>query len=218
MQSQPPPSERIRVRRLPQRGRYDPGVIAAIVDEAWICHVATAAGCEPRVIPMFHARIGSNIFLHGSRGSQLLRAIGDGNPVCAAFTLLDGLVLARSAFHHSMNYRSVVLFGRGRAVCDDAEKMDALRALTERAGHGRWNETRPPSPEEFNATTVVALPLDEASAKIRSGPPVDDAADLALPYWAGQIPFRTITGPPIPAADLAASIELPGSVRSLLRD
>lgn len=210
------PTSRSKLRRIPQRGCYDREVVNAIIDEALICHVAIAHDGLPRVIPMFHARIDATLYLHGSAASHLLRALGAGAGTCVAFTLLDGLVLARSAFHHSLNYRSVVLFGRARDVADPDERLEALRALTERAAPGRWLETRQPSPQELKATALAAVPIDEASAKIRSGPPIDDAADLHLGYWAGEVPLRTITLPAVPAPDLAAGMELPGSVMALL--
>lgn len=201
--SHPPPSERTRIRRLPARGDYDPATIHAIIDEAWLCHVGVATGEGPRVIPMFHSRVEAQLFLHGSPGSRLLRHMADGAEVCLTFTLLDGLVLARSAFHHSMNYRSAVLFGRGREVVDSTEKRGALKALTNRVYPGRWEETRPPNESELRGTLVVAVPIEEASAKIRVGPPKDDPDDLALPHWAGVMPLALKAGKPIPAENLS---------------
>jgi nitroimidazol reductase NimA-like FMN-containing flavoprotein (pyridoxamine 5'-phosphate oxidase superfamily) len=203
------------VRRLPQRGAYDRETITEIIDAAPICHVGLVSNERPVVIPMLHARVDEHVYLHGSPGSRLLRNLGDGGPTCLSFTILDALVLARSALHHSMNYRSVVLFGRGRAVTDRQEKLRALEAFVEHVAPGRWHETRQPDEQEFKATAVVAVPIEEASAKVRTGPPVDDKADLDGPYWAGLVPLPTRVGPLIPAPDLPDSIAAPASLGNL---
>ncbi len=191
-----PPSERTRLRRLPQRGSYERGTIDAILDEGLVCHVGFVAEGQPYVIPTTYARVGDQLYVHGSAASRMLRAIS-GAPVCVTVTLLDGLVLARSAFHHSMNYRSVVVLGRAVEVTDAAERLAALEAIVEHMQPGRWSEVRPPSAQELRATSVLRLPIDECSAKIRSGGPIDDEADLALDCWAGVIPLRLQPQPPI---------------------
>lgn len=198
-----PPSDRTRVRRLPGRGAWDRATIDVILDEALVCHLGFVDEGQPFVIPTIHARSGDVVWLHGSSASRAMRCAGDGRPICVTVTLQDGLVLARSAFHHSMNYRSVVLLGSARAVTDPDEKTRALRDLSEHVMPGRWAEVREPNPIELRATTVVALPIDEASAKIRSGGPIDDEADLALECWAGVVPIGLVSGPPVPSPDLA---------------
>lgn len=205
-----PPTERARVRRLPERGVYDRGTIEAIVDAAPICHLGwvTDEG-SPRVIPTIHARVGETLYIHGSAASRTLRGIADGREVCVVMTLLDGLVLARSAFHHSMNYRSVVCYGRPRVVTDRQEKLDACRAIVRHVLPGREDEARMPTERELEQTTIVAVPLAEASAKVRTGPPKDDPEDLALPIWAGVVPLRTVPGDPETAPDLGPGIPPP---------
>ena len=192
----PAPSERTRVRRLPRRGAYDRATIDAILDEALICHLAFSVDGQPYAIPTAYARIGDHVYVHGSAASRMLRAAG-GAPVCFTATLLDGLVLARSAFHHSMNYRSVVVLGGAEEVSDEEERLAAMRALVERVAPGRWAEIRPPNPQELKATTILRLAIAESSAKIRTGPPIDDDEDLALPCWAGVIPLALAAGAPI---------------------
>lgn len=178
-----------RVRRLAKRANYDTEMIYAIVDSAPICHVGLIDDGRPVVIPTIHARIADELVLHGAPASRLLKYVAEGLPLCVTVTHLDGLVLARSVFHHSMNYRSAVLFGNGRLLEDDDEKMAALYAITEHVMPGRWDDARQPNAQELRATTVVAMPIDHASAKIRSGPPVDDEEDYALPLWAGVLPL-----------------------------
>jgi uncharacterized protein len=185
------PSARTAVRRRAQRGRYERDVVHAILDEALVCHVGFESDHGPVVLPTMHARVDDTLYLHGAVGNAMLRALAAGAPVCVTVTLLDGLVLARSAFHHSMNYRSVVVFGNATAVDDRAAKLAALEALIERIHPGRWTEARPPTDAELRQTLVVAVPLDEASAKVRSGPPIDDPEDYALEVWAGEIPLET---------------------------
>jgi uncharacterized protein len=207
-----PPSERTRVRRLPERGAYDRDTIDAILDEALICHLAWVQDGEPRVIPTIHARSGDTLYVHGSNASRTLRGTKGGAPVAAEVTLLDGLVLARSAFHHSMNYRSVVVYGRAREVTDPDEKFAAQRALVEHVAHGRADDARLPNQRELNQTTILAIPIEEASAKIRSGPVKDDPEDMELPVWAGILPLRTVPGEPEPDAQLPEGIGAPGYV------
>lgn len=191
------PSRRARVRRRPERGRYDRATIDAILDEALVCHLGFVAEDGPLVIPTIHGRAGDALYLHGSAASRALRAAAGGAPICVTATLVDGLVLARSAFHHSMNYRSVVLLGCAAPVEDPGEKLAALRAISEHVLPGRWDEVRPPDSRELQATGVVRLALDECSAKVRTGPPLDDAADLALECWAGILPLRLVAGEPV---------------------
>lgn len=192
-----PKTDKNRVKRLPDRARYDRETVYQILDEALLCRVGFAADNQPYVIPINFARVENTIVLHGSKSSRLLRHIEAGNPVCVEATILDGLVLARSVFHSSVNYRSVVLFGTGRVVTDNAEKMSALEAITEHLIPGRWSEARLPTEKELNATLVVAIEIDSASAKVRSGPPGDDEADYALPIWAGVLPLEEKASAPI---------------------
>lgn len=212
-----PPSERTRVRRLPERGAYDRETIDAILDEALICHLAWVQDGEPRVIPTIHARSGDTLYVHGSNASRTLRGTKEGAPVAAEVTLLDGLVLARSAFHHSMNYRSVVVYGHAREVTDPDEKFAAQRALVDHVAHGRADDARLPNQRELDQTTILAIPIEEASAKIRTGPPKDDAEDMDLPIWAGVLPLRTIPGAPEPDPELPGDVEPPGYVTDYQR-
>ncbi len=200
---------RNRVRRIPERGQYDQSTIYAIIDEALICHVAFAVDGQPFVIPTIHARMGDELILHGAKASRLMKHIQAGSPVSVAITLLDGLVMARSVFHSSMNYRSVVLFGQGRTLDANDEKMAALAVLTEHLARGRWQEARLPTLQELSATAVVALPIESASAKLRSGPPNDDPEDYALPIWAGVLPLQQTALPPVADPKLAPGIEAP---------
>ena len=200
---------RNRVRRIPERGHYDKATIYAIVDEALICHVAFAVDGQPFVVPTIHARMGDELILHGAKASRLLKHIEAGHPVSVAITLLDGLVMARSVFHSSMNYRSAVIFGAGRVLASDDEKLAALEALSEHLARGRWQDARRPTALELNATTVVALAIDSASAKVRTGPPNDDAEDYALPIWAGVVPLQQTPLPLQPDPKLAAGIVAP---------
>ena len=224
-----PVTDRTRLRRHPERGHTARAVLDAILDEGFVVHVGfTAGGAQPFVIPTTYVRIGHALYIHGAVASRMLRAGADGIDLCATVTLLDGLVLARSAFHHSMNYRSVVIVGRARPVDDADEKERILTALVERLIPGRTGVARPPSAEEVKATTVLALPLEEASVKIRTGPPIDAERDLVLPVWTGVIPLalragaaqpadgsvgrppeRTLAGPVVTGAPDPASVELP---------
>src|SRR5271168_4601148 len=184
------PTERTQLKRLPKRASYDQAQIHAILDEGFLCHVGFVLDGQPYVIPTGYARSGEQLYIHGSAASRMLRTLAQGVDVCVTVTLLDGLVLARSAFHHSMNYRSVVVLGRAVAVTDIAEKRRVLAALLEHVLTGRSGQAREPNDKELAATLVLALPLTEASAKIRRGPPLDDEADYALNYWAGELPLH----------------------------
>jgi uncharacterized protein len=201
-------TERTRVKRLPKRGRHDRETVNAILDEALIAHIAFEKNGEPAVLPTAHWRKGDTLFVHGHSKNAMLHAALE-QPICVCVTLLDGLVLARSGFHHSINYRSAVIFGAAREVSDPAEKMEALRAFTDKIAPGRWDEIREPTAQELKATMVMAIPIAEASAKIRTGPPVDDEEDYALPVWAGVVPITQVTGTAIPDDRLPAGTPLP---------
>jgi len=200
---------RTTLKRLPQRGAFDRESINQILDEGFICHVGFAVDGQPYVIPTGYARAGDRLFIHGSQASRMLRTLGQGIDVCLTVTLIDGLVLARSAFHHSMNYRSVVVFGRATVVDEREEKLSALRALSDHMIPGRWDDVRKPSERELQLTTVLSLPLDEASAKVRTGPPLDDEEDYELPVWAGVIPLRMVANAPHPDPRLPVEIDPP---------
>jgi nitroimidazol reductase NimA-like FMN-containing flavoprotein (pyridoxamine 5'-phosphate oxidase superfamily) len=190
------PTSRTRVRRVPKRAVYDRAAIEAILDEALYCHLGFVADGQPYVIPTLHARVGDTVYVHGSAASRAIRALGGGIPACLTVTLADGVVLARSAFHHSLNYRSAMLLGTLRLVEGPEEQWRALEAFTEQLVPGRWAAVREPSEQELKGTSVLALALEEASAKVRTGPPVDDEEDVALPVWAGVVPLRTVAGRP----------------------
>lgn len=209
---------RSRIKRLPKRGHYDRETIYRILDEALICHVGIVELGQPFVIPINFARIGESIVLHGAKASRLLKFIEGGNPVCVEVTIVDGLVLARSVFHHSMNYRSVVLFGTGRIVEDELEKMAALEAITEHLIPGRWKEARLPNRREMNATLVVSIKIDEASAKIRTGLPIDDEEDYDLPVWAGVLPLREASLSPIRDEMQSKEVALPPYIADYSRN
>lgn len=211
------PSERTRVARLPKRGAYDRRTIYKILDEAFVCHVGFVVDGQPYVIPTNFGRAGDTLYLHGSAASRMLRALGEGVPVCVTVTLVDGLVLARSAFHHSVNYRSVVVLGTAKPVSDPAEKMEALRLFTEHIMKGRWDEIRQPNEHELKATSVLALPLEEASAKVRTGGPVDEEEDYVLPVWAGVLPLPVTPGAPVPDARLNGGTLVPPNVAAYSR-
>ena len=191
-------TERTRIRRLPERGNYDRKTIDAILDEALICHVGFVVEGRPVVIPTIHARVGDHLYFHGSPAAGLLRNLREGADACITVTLVDGLVLARSGFHSSMNYRSVVVFGKAQEVSDPDEKVRVLDALVEHVCRGRTADLRPHSEKELKQTLVLRVPIDEASAKIRTGPPKDDEADYALPVWAGVLPLAIVAGAPLP--------------------
>jgi nitroimidazol reductase NimA-like FMN-containing flavoprotein (pyridoxamine 5'-phosphate oxidase superfamily) len=202
-------SERTRVVREPQRGVYDRETIYKILDEGLVCHVGFSADAQPFVIPTLYARIDDAICFHGSSASRMLRGVSEGRSVCVTVTLVDGLVLARSVFNHSMNYRSVVVLGKATLVAAPEEKVEALRAFTEKILPQRWDDARQPNEKELKATSILRLPLSEASAKVRVGPPEDDASDYALPVWAGVIPLRTLAGAPIRDERCDLGIPLP---------
>jgi nitroimidazol reductase NimA-like FMN-containing flavoprotein (pyridoxamine 5'-phosphate oxidase superfamily) len=192
------PTERTQVKRLPKRGKYDRETVHKILDDGFVCHVGFSVDGQPFVIPTNYGRTSDVLYLHGSAASRMLRTLSGGVPVCVTVTHVDGLVLARSAFHHSVNYRSVVILGTARLVEDPAEKMEALRIFTEHVMKGRWDDVRQPTEQELKATTVLALPLEEVSAKVRTGGPIDDEADYALPVWAGVLPLEVSVKAPIP--------------------
>ena len=206
------PTPRTTVRRLPDRARYDRDTLESILDEGLVCHVGFVDGGQPFVVPSAYARRGDRIVIHGSAASRMIRALAAGAPACVTVTLLDGLVLARSAFHHSMNYRSVVVLGTATEVTDPEEKGRALDAIVEHVAPGRLSSVRSPSEVEMRATRVVELPLDEASAKVRTGPPKDDEADYALGIWAGELPLRLDPLVPVDDARLAPGLTPPPHV------
>jgi len=203
------PTERTRVVREPQRGVYDRETIYRILDEGLVCHVGFFTDGQPFVIPTLYARIGDAVYFHGSAASRMLRGVNEGANICLTVTLTDGIVLARSVFNHSMNYRSVVALGKATLVDEPQEKLEALRAFTEKILPGRWADARQPNEKELKSTSILRLPLTEASAKVRVGPPEDDAPDYALPVWAGVIPLRVAAGAPIRDEKCDLGIPLP---------
>ncbi|HYW71229.1 MAG TPA: pyridoxamine 5'-phosphate oxidase family protein [Pyrinomonadaceae bacterium] len=209
-----PQTPRTTLKRLPKRGSHERETINEILDEGFICHVGFAADGQPFVIPTGYARVADKLLIHGSQASRMLRALKTGIDVCVTVTLIDGLVLARSAFHHSMNYRSVVILGRAQLIEEREEKLAALFALSEHIIRGRWAEVREPTEAELQQTTVLSLPIDEASAKIRTGPPLDDEEDYAMNVWAGVLPLHLATGTPIPDPRLPDDIK----IRSYITD
>jgi len=211
------PTDRTQVKRLPKRGAYDHDTVFKILDEAFVCHVGFVVDGQPFVIPTNFGRVGETLYLHGSAASRMLRTLSEGIPICVTATLIDGLVLARSAFHHSVNYRSVVVLGTARLVTEPAEKMEALRLFTEHIMKGRWEQIRWPSEQELKGTTVLALPLEEVSAKVRTGGPVDDEEDYALPVWAGVLPLPVRVSAPIADSRLASGIAVPENVAKYSR-
>jgi nitroimidazol reductase NimA-like FMN-containing flavoprotein (pyridoxamine 5'-phosphate oxidase superfamily) len=218
------PHPRVEVRRAPERASYERNEIESILDAGFICHLGfvprgteAGDGLAPVVLPTMYARIDDRIYVHGSPASRMLKTLRGPLPVCLTVTHLDGLVYARSAFHHSVNYRSVVVMGRATEVTDTEEKLAALKALIERFGAGRWADARKPSLKEFNKTLVLALPLDEASAKIRKGPPVDDDEDLEIAVWAGVVPVALTPGEPVPDPMLPPTIGRPAYLTSETR-
>ena len=205
-------SARNRVRRIPDRGQYNKDEIYPIVDQAMICHVGIVQDRQPFVIPTLHARRGDEILLHGASTSRLMKHVEAGEPVCITITHTDGIVLARSVFHHSINYRSAVLFGTGYLVTETDAKAAALKSFTERIMPGRWDDARQPTPNELKATSVVAVTIDSASAKVRVGPPGDDEEDYALPIWAGVVPLTQGVDAPVADPRLTDGIEVPGYI------
>ena len=210
-------TERTKLKRLPKRGYFDRETVYGILDEGFICHVGFAPEGQPFVIPTGYARVDDNVYIHGSQASRMLRTLSGGVDACVTVTIIDGLVLARSAFHHSMNYRSVVVFGRAMLVEDREEKYAALLALSEHIVRGRWADVREPTEQELAQTTVLSLPLLEASAKIRTGPPLDDEEDYAMNVWAGVVPLKLVAGEPINDPRLPEGIEVPEYARSYRR-
>jgi len=206
------PTPRSTVRRLPDRARYDRATVDAILDEGLVCHVGFVDEGQPFVIPSVYALQGDHLVIHGSAASRMVRVLAAGTPACVTVTLLDGLVLARSEFHHSMNYRSVVVLGRAREIVDPDEKRRALEAIVEHVTPGRAGSVRPPNEKELRATRVVAISLDEASAKVRSGPPKDDEDDYALPVWAGELPLRLEPLAPVPDSHPGPAVPPPPHV------
>ncbi len=205
------------VKRAPRRGHYDFETITSILDEGLVCHIGFMQANQPFVIPTAYGRVGDKVYIHGAGASRMIKALSTGIDVCFTVTLLDGLVLARSAYHHSMNYRSVVLFGQAQVVTASAEKMTALKAFTEHVAKGRWNEVRSPTAEELTATCVLSLPITEASAKIRTGPPIDAEADYCLDIWAGVLPLSVTVGQPVADSRLLPNTALSESVRHYVR-
>lgn len=205
-------SDRVRLRRKRERGSYERETIDAILDEGLIAHVGIVEDGQPFVMPTLHARAGDVVYLHGSAASRTMRAMAAGAPVCLTVSLIDGLVLARAAMHHSANYRSAVLLGRARPVTDPHERLAGFEAVVERLVPGRWSDVRPPSEKELKATALVALPIDEASAKIRTGGPIDDEEDYVLPAWAGVIPLSVHAGEAQADPRLAPDVPVPAYV------
>jgi nitroimidazol reductase NimA-like FMN-containing flavoprotein (pyridoxamine 5'-phosphate oxidase superfamily) len=213
-----PQTERTTLKRLPKRGVYDREIVYGILDEGFICHVGFTVDNQPFVIPTGYARVEDQLYIHGSQVSRMLRTLSEGIAVCVTVTLVDGLVLARSAFHHSINYRSVVIFGNATLVDDRSAKLAALFAFSEHVIRGRWDDVREPTEQELRATTVLSLPLAEASAKVRSGPPIDDEEDYALDVWAGVLPLKTFAGAPINDPRLREDIEPPAYTLNYSRE
>ena len=211
------PTPRTRVKRLAERGRYDRTTIDSILDEALVCHLAWIQDGSPRVIPTIHARDGDTLYVHGSQASRTLRALRAGAEVCVEVTILDGLVLARSAFHSSMNYRSVIVYGRAAEITDHDEKWRAQKVLVDHVVPGRSEHVRMPDESELRQTMILALPLDEASAKVRTGPAKDDDEDYDLPIWAGVLPLTLTPGEIDPDPRLLEGLEPPGNVRDFRR-
>ena len=210
-------TERTRVRRLAKRAAYDRATVHAILDEGFICHLACVVDGSPVVLPTAYGRAAERLFFHGAAANRMMKTAAQGVEIAVAVTLIDALVLARSAFHHSINYRSVVVFGKARAVTDPAEKNEALRIISENIIRGRWDEVRPPTEKELAATSVIALDLNEVSAKVRTGPPIDDEEDYELPVWAGILPLGLEAGQPVPDERLPDGMELSSSVRQYRR-
>jgi nitroimidazol reductase NimA-like FMN-containing flavoprotein (pyridoxamine 5'-phosphate oxidase superfamily) len=215
--SQFTPTERTQVRRLPDRGKYDSESVYGILDEAFICHVGFVVDGQPFVIPTGFARVDDTLYIHGSAASRMLRTLAGGVQVCVTVTLVDGIVMARSGFHSSMNYRSAVILGRAMPVEARDEKLAALRAFSEQVMPGRWKDLRDTTDAELKGTLVLALPLKEVSAKVRTGPPKDDEADYALPLWAGVVPLKLTAGAPIADPRLPQGVEPPEYARSYKR-
>lgn len=202
-----PPNTRTRVARLPKRAVYDKAQVHAILDEGFFCHVGFTVDEQPYVIPTGYVRASEKLYIHGSAASRMLRTLDQGIQVCLTVTLVDGLVLARSSFHHSINYRSVMVLGTAHMVLDREEKMDALRRFTNHIVPGRWDEARVPTDQELKATSVLVLPIEEVSAKVRTGPPIDDEDDYEIPIWAGVVPVHMRAGDPIPDDRISPAVQ-----------
>jgi nitroimidazol reductase NimA-like FMN-containing flavoprotein (pyridoxamine 5'-phosphate oxidase superfamily) len=214
--SPPASTSRTTVKRIPERGRYDSDTVNAIFDEALICHVGFVAGGSPFVIPTIHARIGDVLYFHGSPASRMLRQMKEGAEVTVTATIVDGIIAARSAFHHSMRYRSAIVFGQARVVDDPEERATALEAITNAVLPGRWSETRVPNRKEDKGTLLVSVPIEEYSAKVNDGNVGDEPEDYNLPIWAGVIPLSIVPGTPIPDDGLPEEMEIPESVQRFM--
>jgi hypothetical protein len=212
-----PITDRNRVRRRSQRGEYDRETVDAILDEALVCHVGFSVDEQPYVIPTIHARVEDTLYLHGSTANRMMKTLAAGGPACVTTTLIDGLVLARSAFHHSMEYRSVVVFGTARAVTEHDEKLEALKQVVEKIMPGRWEDTRRPNDAEMKSTLVIAISIEQASAKIRKGGVTDEEEDYALQHWAGVVPLSLQPREAVPDCQLAADVEVPAYVQQWIR-
>jgi uncharacterized protein len=212
------PTQRTKVRRLSKRAVYDKAQVHAILDEGFLCHVGFTQDSQPFVIPTLYARSGETLYMHGSGASRMLKTLAQGVDVCVTVTLVDAYVLARSAFHHSMNYRSVTVLGRARMVAEEAEKIESLRVITDHIVPGRWEEVRGPNELEMKQTVVLALPLEEVAAKVRVGPPADDEEDYALPIWAGIVPIHTQLGAPLADGRVLPDVKTVERARFALRN
>ncbi len=212
-----PPTKRTTLRRRAERGRYDRATVEAILDEGLVAHVGVDGEAAVTVLPMVYGRIGDALYLHGATANALLRVAGAGQDVCVTVTLLDGLVLARSAFHHSVNYRCVVVFGPARQVTDPEEKREALIAVVDHIARGRAEDCRAPTAEELRATAVLKVTIDEVSAKARTGGPIEDPDDVGLPYWGGVLPLALVARPAVPDGHVGPEIEVPGYLRAYER-
>jgi uncharacterized protein len=210
-------TDRSKIRSRPRLGSHDRQIINQILDESLVVHVGFIVDNQPFVIPMGYGRDGDRLYIHGSTASRMLKSLEQGVEMCVSATLLDGIVIARSLFHHEMNYRSVVLFGRATLVEGEDEKMHALKVLSEQIIPGRWEQARTPTPQEVKGTTVLAFPIEEGSAKIRSGEPHDNAEDYALPIWAGQLPLKLVAGVPLPDPKLSPEISAPENLTNYQR-
>ena len=210
-----PRTKRNQVKRISKRGKYDKATIYPILDETFLCHVSFCINEQPFIIPTLFVRVEDSIYIHGSHISQMLKQLSEGARICVSITLVDGLVLARSAFHHSMNYRSVVVFGTGKLVENMDEKLSALNAISNQLLPRRWENCRQPNQKELNVTSVICIEIEEASAKIREGMPIDDKADYKLPIWAGVLPINQTVGEPIADEKLSAEIVIPKYIQKL---
>ena len=208
------PTLKTRVKRVPKRGIYDREEIYEILDAYFLCHVGFTHEDHPVVIPTLYGRHGNKLYIHGATSSRMLKTLEKGLEISVAVTLVDGLVLARSAFHHSMNYRSVVLFGKAELISDPEEKLVALKAVSDQIISGRWEEVREPNEKELKATSVLCIPINEASAKVRTGPPVDDREDYDLDVWAGELPLKVVPQDPVPDPQLKKDISVSESLKN----